>query len=164
MTAWFDPQTAQSGAVQLALPLVFPVADRPVGPRPAIDPAVRNVRRIRGRNAYLSGLAAEDAVVRIYAGRGVAPLARRWRGSRAEIDLIFRDGGTFIFVEVKKSRSFDTALLSLGRAQRLRITQAASEYLGQSGYDQMTAMRFDLAMMNDTGAVEIVENAFAEDE
>lgn len=164
MTAWFDPHAARAGAVQLALPLVFPVADKPVAPRPAIDPAVRNGRRIRGRNAYLSGLAAEDAVVRIYAERGLDLLRRRWRGSRAEIDLILRDGGTFIFVEVKKSRSFDTALLSLGRAQRLRITQAASEYLGECGHDQMTDMRFDLAMMNDAGAVEIVENAFAEDE
>lgn len=164
MTAWFDPQTARAGAVQLdlplPLPLPLPVADKPFAPAPA----VRNVRQIRGRNAYLSGLAAEDAVVKIYEASGLDLLARRWRGSRAEIDLILRDGSTFIFVEVKKSRSFDAALLSLGRRQCLRITQAASEYLGERNLGQMTAMRFDLAMMNDAGAVEIVENAFAEDD
>ncbi len=164
MTAWFDPHTVRAGAVQLTLPLTIPVAEKPVAARPVVDPAVCNIRQIRGRNAYLSGLAAEDAVVRIYAERGLDLLTRRWRGSRAEIDLILCDSGTFVFVEVKKSRSFDAALLSLGRAQRLRITQAASEYLGKCNLDQMTTMRFDLAMMNDAGAVEIVENAFAEDE
>lgn len=163
MTAWFDPDKAQIGALQLELPFAAPPQNAPIE-RVTPEPALQNVRRLRGRTAYLSGLAAEEAVMRLYTNRGLVVLARRWRGSCAEIDLILQDGAAVIFVEVKKSRSFDAALLSLGRAQRRRIISAAGEFLGSVSRDQMTEMRFDLAMMNDTGAIEIVENAFAEDD
>lgn len=163
MTAWFDPDKAQNGALQLELPFGAPPQKAPIKmARP--QPVVPTARRLRGRMAYLSGLAAEEAVMRRYADCGMVVLAQRWRGSCAEIDLILQDGAAIIFVEVKKSRSFDAALLSLGRAQRRRIMQAAEEYLGSVSRHQMTEMRFDLAMMNDTGALRIVENAFTEDD
>ena len=159
MTAWFDPHRAVATPVQLDLPLPPPAA------RPVMAPApqVRHARQIRGRTAYLSGLAAEDAVSRHYTRLGMSVLARRWRGSCAEIDLILRDGDAVVFVEVKKSRSFDTALLSLGPAQRRRIAQAAAEFLGQMAAGQLTEARVDLAMVNEIGAVRILENAFGEE-
>ncbi|OZB20530.1 MAG: hypothetical protein B7X55_00100 [Rhodobacterales bacterium 34-62-10] len=143
-------------AEQLELPL----------PVSAVIPApeIRNSRRLRGKTAYLSGLAAEESVVRLYNARGMGLMAKRWRGSCAEIDLILKDGAVVVFVEVKKSSSFDAALLSLGRAQRRRIALAALEYLGRTGLGQLTDIRFDLAMVNDIGAVAILENAFGEDE
>lgn len=103
-------------------------------------------------------------MLRLYGASGKDVLERRWRGSRAEIDLILKDGDVLVFVEVKKSRSFDAALLSLGPAQRRRITQAAAEYLGRAALGQLTDVRFDLAMVNGIGAVEIFENAFGEDD
>jgi putative endonuclease len=159
MTAWFDPGRAVAAPVQLDLPLPQPAA------RPVIAPApqVREARQNRGHTAYLSGLAAEDAVARHYAGLGMSVLARRWRGSCAEIDLILRDGDAVIFVEVKKSRSFDAALLSLGPAQRRRIALAAAEFLGQMAAGQLTEARVDLAMVNEIGAIRILENAFGEE-
>lgn len=160
MTAWFDPGKVMAQAVQLEMALPLPIA-RPVN---APESAVRDVRRLRGRTAYLSGLAAEDTVDRIYGARGITVIGRRWRGSCAEIDLILRDGDVLIFVEVKKSRSFDAAMQSLGRAQRRRIVQAATEFLGLMAMGQLTEMRFDLAMVNDMGAVEILENAFGEED
>lgn len=156
MTAWIDPKAVVATAVQLELPLPITTVI------PA--PEIRNIRRLCGKTAYLSGLAAEESVVRFYNARGMDLMAKRWRGSCAEIDLILRDGAVVVFVEVKKSRSFDAALLSLGRAQRRRITLAALEYLGCTGLGQLTDIRFDLAMVNDIGAVEILENAFGEDE
>ena len=160
MTARFDPGSAVATAVQLELPLQ-PWAPHPVAPPP--QPA-GDTRHLRGKTAYLSGLAAEDAVERLYAATGNRILARRWRGSRAEIDLILKDGDVVVFVEVKKSRSFEAALVSLGRAQRCRIMQAAAEYLGGTPSGQLTETRFDLAMVNDIGAVQILENAFSEGE
>jgi putative endonuclease len=154
MTVWFDAQAAVAGARQLELPFAAPLA----------APSVRQGRRSRGQIAYLSGLAAEDSVERLYAGCGMTLLARRWRGSRAEIDLILREGDVFVFVEVKKSRSFETACMALGLAQRRRILQAAGEFLGSIGLGQMTEMRFDLAMVNAQGAVDVLENAFGEEE
>lgn len=160
MTARFDPRSAVATAVQLELPL------QTWAPHPAVSPAgfTRDARQLRGKTAYLSGLAAEDAVERLCVAKGNRILARRWRGSRAEIDLIVKDGDVVVFVEVKKSRSFDAALISLGRAQRGRIMQAAAEYLGQTPSGQLTETRFDLAMVNDIGAVQMLENAFSEGE
>ncbi|MDX1821793.1 MAG: YraN family protein [Paracoccaceae bacterium] len=154
MTAWFDPRGAIAAPIQGCLPLTFP-ADGP-------SPQVSRNRQSRGRTAYLSGLAAEDSVARDYTSRGLTVLARRWRGSCAEIDLILADGDAVIFVEVKKSRSFDAAILSLGPAQRRRIMSAASEFLGERAAGQLTPARLDLAMVNDQGAINILENAFGE--
>jgi putative endonuclease len=111
--------------------------------------------------AYLSGLAAEDIVEKAYLRKGMALIARRWRGTRAEIDMIFADGAALIFVEVKKSRSFDAATRSLGRAQCDRILEAATEFLGRTDRSQLTEMRFDLATVDKVGAIDILENAFA---
>jgi putative endonuclease len=152
MTVWFDARSAFAGAAQLELPLAVP---NPMD-------ALLHARQSRGQMAYLSGLAAENTVERVYLERGLTMMARRWRGARAEIDMILADAATVVFVEVKKSRSFDTAVQSFGKAQRLRILQAAEEYLGQRGLSQMTEMRFDLALVNAQGAIDIIENAFCE--
>lgn len=169
MTIRFDPTDAMARPVQLDLPLPMPAAARspcpPVWPAAPQDagpsPSVRAARRDRGRMSYLSGLAAEDAVEKAYIRKGMTLIARRWRGTRAEIDMIFSDGAALIFVEVKKSRSFDTAIRSLSRAQCDRILEAATEFLGRTDRSQLTEMRFDLATVDRAGALDILENAFA---
>lgn len=158
MTAWFDPRKALHQAAQLDLPLPHPTDDWGAFSGPT------KTRQIRGQTSYLAGLAAEGIVERHYMARGLSLLARRWRGARAEIDLIFADGAAIVFVEVKKSRCFETALLSLGKAQRRRIMLAATEYLGRTVSGQLTDMRFDLAMVNDLGALDVLENAFGEND
>ncbi len=154
MTAWFDRALAAKGAVQMDLPFTGCAA-------PTV---LHNTRRIRGQMAYLSGLAAEESVLRHYVSKGLAHVASRWRGQRAEIDLILREDETFVFVEVKKSRSFDDALLSLGHAQRQRIMTAAAAFLDSIAVTGLTDMRFDLALVNASGQMQILENAFFEGE
>ena len=168
MTIRFDPTGHIVRPVQLDLPLPLPESPCPsVLPQAAGESgpssAVRSARRDRGRLSYLSGLAAEDTVEKAYLRKGMALVARRWRGTRAEIDMIFADGAVLIFVEVKQSRSFDTAIRSLGRAQCDRILEAATEFLGRTNRSQLTEMRFDLATVDRTGACDILENAFALD-
>lgn len=111
-----------------------------------------------GRMNYLAGLSAEDAVARDYERRGCRVAARRWRGSGGEIDLVLEDGDGFIFVEVKKSRSFARAARALSPAQLARICQAAVEYVAGVPGGMMAAMRFDLAMVDATGQLERLEN------
>lgn len=168
MTIRFDPTGARVWPVQLDLPLPAPALLRASVPPQAAEEAgpsssVRSARRDRVRMSYLSGLAAEDTVEKAYLRKGMALVARRWRGTRAEIDMIFADGAVLIFVEVKQSRSFDTAIRSLGRAQCDRILEAATEFLGRTNRSQLTEMRFDLATVDRTGACDILENAFALD-
>lgn len=66
----------------------------------------------RGAVAYQAGLAAEACIADDYERRGYPIAARRWRGQGGEIDLVARDGDGLVFIEVKKSRSFDRAVAS----------------------------------------------------
>jgi putative endonuclease len=112
--------------------------------------------------AYHSGVAAESSVASDYDRRGRAVAHRRWRGQAGEIDLIARDGDGYVFVEVKKARSFDEAATRLGRQQMDRILAAAMEFLGTVPGGMLAAMRFDVALVNARGEVRIIENAFGE--
>ncbi|MCC5964046.1 MAG: YraN family protein [Rhodobacteraceae bacterium] len=113
---------------------------------------------IAARN-YHAGLAAEGSVLRQYLDAGYQLLAQRFRGLGGEIDLVLRKGASVIFVEVKKSRSFDAALARLGPAQISRIFATASEFLGTQPLGQLTETRFDVALVNAQGQVTVMENA-----
>ena len=120
---------------------------------------LNRTRKLRGQMAYLSGLAAEDQVVADYLRRGYALAEARWRGKAGEIDLIFRDGAGFVFVEVKKSSSYDRALEALTHRQVDRIMLAGQEYLGFCGAGQLTNMRFDVALVDRHGQIKVLEAA-----
>ncbi|MCJ8268665.1 MAG: YraN family protein [Psychrosphaera sp.] len=71
--------------------------------------------------------------------------------------MIAKEKDTLVFVEVKHARSFDAALNSLRDRQIARICTAAEEFAGQ--YEHAREMRFDVALVNADGQVEIMENA-----
>lgn len=112
-----------------------------------------------GRGSVHWGLAAEEAVAQDYASRAFHCAARRWRGSRGEIDLVMDDtDGGLVFVEVKKARSLVQAATRLSMAQLRRIQKTALEYLAAAGLGQSTEMRFDLALVDELGRIEVIEN------
>ena len=115
---------------------------------------------MRGRINDQAGRAAEDIVARSYARRGCGEAARRWRGRGGEIDLIVRDGDALVFVEVKKSRSHAAAVQRITRRQMDRICMAACEFVGTEPRGSLTPMRFDVATVDQTGDVRVIENAF----
>jgi len=117
---------------------------------------------LTGQTSYHAGRIAEDIVARDYIDRHHTLAATRWRGASGEIDLILRKGALVVFVEVKKSSSFARAATRLGRRQMDRLVGAASEFIAAEPNGQLTDMRFDLAMVDGQGRVEIIENAFAE--
>lgn len=119
-------------------------------------------RRERGRRAVVSGVMAEDGVLRHYLRTGAQMLASRWRGGGAEIDLILRQGDDLVFVEVKRAATHALAAERLGRSQMTRICHAAGCYLEASGLSALTAMRFDAALVDGQGRVEVISNAFGE--
>lgn len=129
-------------------------------PAVPVRPDPHEARRQRGRTAHLGGLAAEDQVARYYGRMGHAVVARRWRGKGGEIDLVARDtSGGLIFVEVKKSSSFDAAAAMITPRQMLRVQTAATEYVASEPAGQGSDMRFDVALLDRHGAIEIIENA-----
>lgn len=113
-----------------------------------------------GTVSYHAGLSAEDGVARVYERRGLSIAARRWRGAAGEIDLILQQGDGYVFVEVKKSRSFARAAERVSRRQAERIMTAAQEFLDGTPRGQLTDIRFDVALVDGQGRVEILENAF----
>lgn len=126
-----------------------------------INQQARCGRRAKGQRADLSGRAAEASVERHYERSGHRVAVRRWRGASGEVDLVTRDGDGLVFVEVKKARSFAEAAERLSRRQIERIVGAASEYLASMPLGQLTPVRFDLALVDGAGRVEVLENAFS---
>jgi putative endonuclease len=118
-------------------------------------------RRLRGKISYLAGLAAEESVARRYGEAGHRVAARRWRGASGEIDLILRKGTELIFVEVKHSSSFARAAERVTRRQMERVYTAASEFLAGEPRGLDTPSRFDVALVDGTGQIDILENAYA---
>ncbi|UYV36170.1 YraN family protein [Rhodobacteraceae bacterium D3-12] len=125
-----------------------------------VSAAMSASRRRRGKRAYCAGIAAEEQVASDYLRRGFSEVGRRWRGQRGEIDLVMRTGDALVFVEVKQSKTFDRAAESLSARQIERICGAAEEFLGSMPLGQLTEMRFDAALVDGTGAIRILENAF----
>lgn len=114
-----------------------------------------------GARSYHAGLAAEESVVRHYEASGLTLAARRWRGGAGEIDIIARDGQTVVFIEVKQSRTHAEAALHLTPQQFARIYHAAEEFIGKEPRGSLTNMRFDVALVDGAGRIDILENAYA---
>jgi putative endonuclease len=116
---------------------------------------------VSGAVSYHAGLSAEDQVAQHYERSGRAICARRWRGSAGEIDLIARNGDSVIFIEVKHSATHALAAEHLTPRQMARIYATASEFLAGEPAGQMTESRFDVALVDGTGQIEILANAFS---
>ena len=112
-----------------------------------------------GTVGYQAGLAAEVAVARHYEAQGHAILAHRWRGKGGEIDLIVDQGGETVFVEVKASASHSDAAGRLGGRQIARLHACASEFMGTLPGGLLSPVRFDVALVDGQGRIEILENA-----
>ena len=117
-------------------------------------------RPVQGSVSYHAGQAAEMQVASDYKNRGFEVAHHRWRGVGGEIDLIVRDADGLVFVEVKKSRSFDSAVARISQRQIDRICASAGEFLAKEPGGQLTNVRFDAALVDASGAVKIIENAF----
>ncbi len=116
-------------------------------------------RALTGACGFHAGLAAEASVAAHYLREGLAVVARRWRGRAGEIDVIAQDGDELVFIEVKKSRDFASAAARLGPRQIGRILDAAAEFLGTQPLGQSTPVRFDVALVDRHGRIEVLENA-----
>ena len=113
-----------------------------------------------GATSYHAGFVDEDQVASHYADLGHPLRHKRWRGKGGEIDLVLENGTGLIFVEVKRSRDFATAAARVSPQQIQRISASASEYLAKMPNGQDTDVRFDVALVNGSGQIEVLENAF----
>jgi putative endonuclease len=109
------------------------------------------------------GADAENLAAEFLQQRGLKLVARNYRCRYGEIDVIARDGGTLVFVEVRMRSSdrFGGAAASITAAKRKKLLRAARHYL--AGIARMPACRFDaLLISGNQPSIEWLKNAFAE--
>jgi len=77
------------------------------------------------------GREGEDAAVQLLEASGYIVIARNVRLPGGEIDVIARDGGTIVFVEVKArgSRRFGSALAAVDARKRRTLRGLAADWL-----------------------------------
>lgn len=118
-------------------------------------------RHQRGVVSHLAGLSAEQQVAALYQRTGLRIAAQRWRGRYGgEIDLVARLGDTVIFIEVKKSRTHVGAAARVSLRQMKRIWVSAEEFISVLPEAANLNMRFDVALVDGAGKIEILENAY----
>ena len=96
--------------------------------------------------------------------KGYRIIETNYRSPVGEIDIIAREKGTLVFVEVKARRSsrFGSPKGAVTPAKQRKISMAALDYLKRSGQSDARA-RFDVvAIDTETGRfdIEVVKNAF----
>ena len=85
--------------------------------------------------------------------KGYAIVASNFRCRAGEIDIVARQGGEFVFVEVKTRRgdAFGEAEESISPARAERLAAVAEEFLQSwlaDGYHSATPWRIDLVCVN----------------
>jgi len=114
-----------------------------------------------GYGRHASGLAAEEAVSRLYVQRGAKILERRYRTPEGEIDIILHLDGVIVFVEVKHRRAAQALERAVSERQWQRLADAATRYIMDVANEtgRTPVCRFDLALVGPNGLPEIIENA-----
>jgi putative endonuclease len=84
--------------------------------------------------------------------KGYTILHRNWRHGRGEIDIVAREGGFLVVVEVKTRRSarWGEPELAVGPAKRRHLMQAATELLHTLPED--LELRFDVMSITGSAA------------
>lgn len=95
------------------------------------------------------GQAGEEMATRFLRDKGLAIVERRVRLRRGEIDIVARDGGEWVFVEVK-TRTSDVAGHASDAMTRRKLAafeRAVVQYIHQHGLDD-TPVRCDLVTID----------------
>jgi putative endonuclease len=84
--------------------------------------------------------------LQVLQAEGLNLVCRNYRCRRGEIDLIMRDGGVLVFIEVRyrKNSYFGSAAESITAAKQQRIATAAVHYLQHSAEAVNMPCRFDV--------------------
>lgn len=121
------------------------------------DNGFAQARQHRGARAYLSGLAAEEAVCRLYLAAGYDLVASRKRCPEGEIDLLLRRGSQLVAVEVKCGPTHDQANDHATPAQLRRVSLACERCMLDMAGDGVDDMRLDLALVDGQGRIQVLE-------
>lgn len=96
------------------------------------------------------GKAAERTACRYLKQQGLQIIATNYRTPQGEIDIIARDRGQYVFVEVRlrSASSYCSASESITSNKQRRIVLAATHYLQQNGLWENAPCRFDAVCLD----------------
>lgn len=112
-----------------------------------------------------AGRDAESLVCGFLEKQGMRVVARNFRGRGGEIDIVARDGGVVVFVEVRfrEGNACGAPEETVTPEKRRRIVSAARAYLATISPGEWKEARFDVAAVEGSGpsaAVRHYRNAF----
>lgn len=107
------------------------------------------------------GRQGEEVVAAWYESHGYEIVVRNWRCREGELDLVVRDGRTFVFCEVKTrtTDAFGAPVEAITRTKQMRLRRLAAKWLENDAPLRPTAIRFDVASVL-AGEIEVLEGAF----
>jgi len=93
---------------------------------------------------------AEAQAEKFLSRHGLVPVTRNYRCRRGEIDLVMRDAGTLVFVEVRRrsGRTFGGGVESVSATKRARLVAAAEHYLMMHRIGDDRPCRFDVVAID----------------
>lgn len=106
------------------------------------------------------GARGEAMAAAWYESNGYEILARNWRCRDGELDLVVRNGRTFVFCEVKArtSDAFGVPAEAVTHEKRRRIRHLAARWLEESPI-RPAEIRFDVVSVLG-GEIEVIPGAF----
>jgi putative endonuclease len=117
-------------------------------------------RRHRGKAAYASGLAAEDAACAALLADGWTIHARRLRTPAGEVDAVAEKAGILSIIEVKARPTLAAAATALTPRQQARLEAACEIILATHPDWGPCGVRFDILVVNAMGQVRRIADAF----
>jgi putative endonuclease len=114
----------------------------------------------RAGNKRSAGARQEHLARRHLEAQGLRCIAANVACRQGEVDLVMRDGGTLVFVEVRYRASdrFGGAAASVDRRKQARISAAAAYYLSRHPSD--LPCRFDVVAIGADDQVRWIKHAF----
>lgn len=112
------------------------------------------------------GRAAEQRALSTLLAAGLVLIKRNFRSRRGEIDLVMREGGVLVFVEVRlrSSARHGGALSSLDPAKCRRLLAAAEIFLARNPRYAINPARFDLVAFDGPAApAQWIKGAFCQE-
>lgn len=110
----------------------------------------------------MKGAREEDLALQYLEAQGLRLIDRNVRARGGELDLVMRDGGALVIVEVRKrgNVNFGSAAESVDARKRARVIHAAQAMLAQRPDLARLPARFDVVALDATDRIEWIRAAF----
>ena len=112
-------------------------------------------------NTTTQGAFAEQQAARYLTIKGYKIVARNFRATGGEIDIVAQQRNTLVFVEVKQraSQAFGGPLAAVTKTKQKRISCASIQFIKTHANLKYNEIRFDVICILPAG-IEHIENAF----